>query len=189
MRTGLALPRARYGRILKESAATAAHAAAHSTTHAAAHSTTHAATTTTTAIHAAHATHAAAQAAEAAGHSALLNGNHEVGHGIDFGDEFIAGLLGRGDHQHFVLDEVGQVEEIADAPYRTILANKGFDGEHVVEAEADLRLRAEAARERRQLNSGVVASLNEQTLGQRAASALVNGMEEDLLLEPDVQEV
>jgi hypothetical protein len=88
-----------------------------------------------------------------------------------------------------LLDEVGTVEEAADAPYRTILANKGLDGEHIVEAEADLRLRAEAARERRQLNSGVVASLNEQTLGQGAASAMVNGMEEDMMLEPDVQEV
>ena len=91
-----------------------AHAATHASTHASAHATTHAAH-----AHAAthSATHSAAEAAEAA-HHVVLDRQDEVGHRVDLGGhELIAlGLLRRGDEQHFVVDDVLQLQFVQEQP-------------------------------------------------------------------------
>jgi hypothetical protein len=88
-----------------------------------------------------------------------------------------------------LLDEVGEIEEAADLQYKAILEAQGMDEDHLIEAEADLRLRAEKAKERKMLNQNVVESLNKQDKGLRAASASINSYEENLALEPGVTEL
>lgn len=84
--------------------------------------------------------------------------------------------------------ELGTLEQEADAPYRALLERKGLDEEHLIETEADLRLRAELASERRALNCGVIASLNRQATEQKAASAAIMQVEETFALDPAVRE-
>src|SRR6188768_187350 len=89
-------------------------AAQASTTHAAAHATHATAHASHAATHTAHATHATAHASHATHHSshthAGLDRHDQVADGIDLGDKLLGGLLLAGDLQHFILDDIGQVQ-------------------------------------------------------------------------------
>jgi len=87
-----------------------------------------------------------------------------------------------------LLSELGALEEKADGPYQKELVRHGLDEQHLLDAEADLRLRVEGAQERRLLNSGVVASLNAQDSSLRAASPEIDFYEGELALDAAVCE-
>ena len=89
----------------------AAHAAHHSATHSAAHSAHHSAAHSAAAHSAHHSTHSAAHATAAG-----ADRDDQVGDRIGLGDELVVGhVLGR-DQQHFILDDIGQIQAAQHQP-------------------------------------------------------------------------
>lgn len=87
-----------------------------------------------------------------------------------------------------LLSELGSLEKAADTPYQKELLRHGLDEQHLLDAEAELRLRVEAAQERRQLNKGIVAAFNAQDRELRAADPDMDWREGELALDATVSE-
>lgn len=66
-----------------------------------------------------------------------------------------------------ILHRLDEIEEAAAGPYRKRLEAEGLKEEQMAKLEAELMMRLEGARERKQLNKGIVQALNQHSTTRR----------------------